>query len=190
MSNRNLKVKIFNRIHLEVSRFQMTLRKLFLKLRGCHIGKNVLLGNVSVQTPEQVVISDFCHIEDHVRLRVGGPWKQASIFIGDNTFVGHSTQINVGSKFAIGANCMIAPGCVFSDAQHGYKDLNVPMKNQKCDYSNIIVKDDVWLGSGVIVLSGVTIGQGVIIAAGAVVTSNVPDYEIWGGVPAKKIKTR
>lgn len=54
----------------------------------------------------------------------------------------------------------------------------------------IIVNDDVWVGAGCIIMGGVNIGRGAIIAAGAVVTKNVPECEIWGGVPAKKIKNR
>ena len=39
------------------------------------------------------------------------------------------------------------------------------------------------------ILKGVTIGEGAIISAGAVVNKDVPPYEIWGGVPARKIKS-
>lgn len=54
----------------------------------------------------------------------------------------------------------------------------------------IIIEDDVWVGYGATILSGVTIGQGAVIATGAVVTKNVPEYAIVGGVPAKVIKYR
>lgn len=40
-----------------------------------------------------------------------------------------------------------------------------------------------------IIMPGVTIGNNVIIGCGAVVTKNIPDNQIWGGVPAKHIKT-
>ncbi len=52
----------------------------------------------------------------------------------------------------------------------------------------INIEDDAWLGVGVIVLPGVTIGKGAIVAAGAVVTEDVPDLCVVGGVPAKVIK--
>lgn len=55
---------------------------------------------------------------------------------------------------------------------------------------DIVVEDDVWIGYRATILSGVHIGQGAIIAAGAVVTSDVPPYAIYGGVPAKLIKYR
>lgn len=55
---------------------------------------------------------------------------------------------------------------------------------------DIRIEDDVWVGNGCTLLGGITIGKGAIIAAGAVVTKDVPPCEIWGGVPAKKIKNR
>lgn len=44
------------------------------------------------------------------------------------------------------------------------------------------------IGANAIINYGVTIGKNCIIAAGAVVTKNVPDGEVWGGVPAKRIR--
>jgi maltose O-acetyltransferase len=58
------------------------------------------------------------------------------------------------------------------------------------DVEKVCIKDDVWIGSRVTIMPGVTVGVGAIIAAGAVVTHDVPDYTIVGGVPAKVIKSR
>jgi acetyltransferase-like isoleucine patch superfamily enzyme len=49
---------------------------------------------------------------------------------------------------------------------------------------------DVWVGDGVILMRGLTIGDAAIIAAGAVVTKDVPPYEVWAGVPARHIRDR
>lgn len=54
----------------------------------------------------------------------------------------------------------------------------------------VVIKNDVWIGSGAILLNGITIGDGAIVAAGAVVTKNVEPYSIVGGVPAKRIRQR
>ena len=56
--------------------------------------------------------------------------------------------------------------------------------------SDCEIGDDVWIGARVIILPGVTIGSHCIIGAGAVVTRDVPDYAIVGGVPAKVIRYR
>ncbi|MBN6039685.1 CatB-related O-acetyltransferase [Amycolatopsis sp. 195334CR] len=53
-----------------------------------------------------------------------------------------------------------------------------------------VVGHDVWFGNGVTVMPGVRIGHGAIVASGSVVTSDVPDYGIAGGNPAKVIRTR
>ena len=54
----------------------------------------------------------------------------------------------------------------------------------------VIIGDDVWLGRNVLVMPGVKIGKGSIVAAGAVVTKDVPEYKIVGGVPARILKDR
>ena len=58
------------------------------------------------------------------------------------------------------------------------------------DERDIVVGNDVWVGNGCTILGGVTIGDGAVIAAGAVVTKDVPPCEVWGGVPARKLKDR
>ena len=52
----------------------------------------------------------------------------------------------------------------------------------------VVIGSDVWIGGNVTILPGVTIGSNVVIAAGAVVTKDVPDNCIVGGVPAKLIR--
>lgn len=54
----------------------------------------------------------------------------------------------------------------------------------------IVIRDDVWVGAGAIILKGVTVGEGAIIAAGSVVTRDVDDYSVVGGIPARLLKMR
>lgn len=55
---------------------------------------------------------------------------------------------------------------------------------------NVIIGNDVWIGSRSTILAGVNIGNGAIIGSGSVVTKDVPPYAIVGGVPAKVIRYR
>ncbi len=64
------------------------------------------------------------------------------------------------------------------------------INEQPIEANNIVIENDVWLGTGVKILSGVTVGQGSVIAAGSVVNQNVPPYTIFGGTPAKQIGKR
>lgn len=69
-------------------------------------------------------------------------------------------------------------GMTFSDADYFTEMKPVTLGN------------DVWVGASALILGGVTVGHGAVIAAGAVVTKDVPDYAVVGGVPAKVIKYR
>jgi acetyltransferase-like isoleucine patch superfamily enzyme len=54
--------------------------------------------------------------------------------------------------------------------------------------ADVIIEEDVWIGSNVTILAGVTIGRGCTIAAQAVCNRDIPPYCIAGGIPAKVIK--
>ncbi|MGX7668112.1 CatB-related O-acetyltransferase [Flavobacterium pedocola] len=56
--------------------------------------------------------------------------------------------------------------------------------------SNIVIGNDVWIGMNAVIMPGVTIGNGVTVMAGAVVTKDIPDYAIVGGVPAALSKMK
>ena len=58
-------------------------------------------------------------------------------------------------------------------------------KNKK-----VVIGNDVWLGRNVVITNGSRIGNGVIAGAGAVITKDVPDYAVVGGVPARIIRFR
>lgn len=73
-------------------------------------------------------------------------------------------------------------GYVYEDKFEEYKYAN--------DKYSVVIENDVWIGHGAKIMDGVTIGNGAIIAAGAIVTKNVPEYAIVGGVPAKLIRYR
>lgn len=103
------------------------------------------------------------------------------------------------TKLYIGSYCSIAPGVQFllggehqlySISTYPFKVLSFGESREAGSKGNIVVKDDVWIGTNAIICSGVTIGQGAIIAAGAVVTKDVEPYAIVGGNPAKLIKYR
>jgi acetyltransferase-like isoleucine patch superfamily enzyme len=53
----------------------------------------------------------------------------------------------------------------------------------------IVIKKGAWIGVGATVLPGITVGENSIVAAGAVVSKDVPDNTIVGGIPAKFIKS-
>jgi acetyltransferase-like isoleucine patch superfamily enzyme len=102
-------------------------------------------------------------------------------------------------KLKIGSYCSISSGVQFllggehqidSISTYPFKVKRFGYKYEACSKGDIVVGDDVWIGTNAIICSGVQIGQGVIVAAGAVVTKAVPPYAVAGGNPAKVIKYR
>lgn len=55
---------------------------------------------------------------------------------------------------------------------------------------HVEIGEGAFIGTGTIISGEIKIGKGAIIGAGSVLTHSVPDYEIWAGNPARKIKTR
>lgn len=112
--------------------------------------------------------------------------------ISERTFIGDET-IFCGAKgtiISIGSDCDISSKVSFVTGTHEINNLNIAKAAGVGYGQDIIVEDGVWIGYGCTVLGGVTIGKGAIIAAGAVVTSNIPPFSIYGGIPAKFIKMR
>jgi acetyltransferase-like isoleucine patch superfamily enzyme len=123
--------------------------------------------------------------------------------LGDYSYT-HSSLLNSD----VGKFCSIAPNCIFGLAKHPTEKIvsTYPAfysKNNRgclCSFSHAdlfdeqpgktIIGNDVWVGSNCIIMAGVIIGNGAIIGAGSVVTKDVEDYAIVGGVPAKLIRYR
>lgn len=93
------------------------------------------------------------------------------------------------SSITIGNNGLMGPGVSIFSSNHG-TDPGTPMIEQPYREKDVMIGDNVWLGSHVVVLPGVRIGENTIIAAGAVVSKDIPANVIAGGVPAKIIKER
>lgn len=87
----------------------------------------------------------------------------------------------------IGDYVMIGPHTLIATVNHPIS----PMGRRKylSVAKPVTIGNDVWIGGNVTILPGVTIGNNVIVAAGAVVTKDVPDNSLVGGVPAKLIRT-
>ena len=93
----------------------------------------------------------------------------------------------------IKANCAIAEHLTIHTGNHariiGRLVSDITEKDKPKGYDHdVVIENDVWIGSNVTILAGVNIGRGSTVAAGAVVNKNVPPYCIVGGVPAKVIK--
>lgn len=108
-----------------------------------------------------------------------------NIEIGDDTIVGERATLDGRDKLRIGSHVDIASEVMFYNAEHDINDENFKAKTEP-----VIIEDYVFIGPRAIILPGVTVKKGAVVAAGAVVTKDVEEFKIVGGVPAKEIGER
>jgi acetyltransferase-like isoleucine patch superfamily enzyme len=110
---------------------------------------------------------------------------------GKNTTIGKNVFINFDCVFldlggiTIEDNVLIAPKVSLLSEGHPLS----PADRQSLVPGHIHIKKNAWIGAGAIILPGITIGENAVVAAGAVVSKDVPDNTIVGGVPAKIIRS-
>ena len=97
----------------------------------------------------------------------------------------------LGPQVELGAYAMLGPSVSIVGGDHVFDRAGVPIIFAgRPPMERTVIEADAWIGHGSILIAGVRIGRGAVVAAGAVVTRDVPPYEIHGGVPARKIRDR
>ena len=105
-----------------------------------------------------------------------------------DSFIGRNCVITAKEKVILKKGCLVAEMVVIRDQDHIVDVIDGENTREDFCTAPIEINENVWISSKATILKGVTIGKYSVIAASAVVTKNVPPYEVWGGVPAKFIK--
>lgn len=119
-------------------------------------------------------------------LHMGAVFYDAkNITIGRDTIIGENAVLDGRDKLIIGDHVDITSEVMIYNAEH---DINDP--EFRAVTACVEIGDYVFIGPRAIILPGVKIGRGAVVGAGAVVTHDVPEFAIVGGVPAKVIGER
>ena len=134
---------------------------------------------------EGVKVWHFCHV---MPLAIVG----AQSSLGQNTFV--ASEVKIGARAKIQNNVslyqgveleddvFLGPSCVFTNVRNPRGAVN-----RQHAFEPTLVKQGASVGANATIRCGVTLGRYSFIAAGAVVTSDVPDYALVAGVPARQV---
>lgn len=112
-------------------------------------------------------------------------FNPSNISVGHDTIIGDRCFLDGRAPLTIGNHVGIASQVLIYNDEH---DINSP--NYGNSFGPVTIEDYVFIGPRAIILPNTKIGKGAVVAAGAVVTKDIPEFEIWGGVPAKKISDR
>ena len=150
----------------------------------------------------------LCFVCPGVKFEIG---KQATVTLGRWSWLGHGCkvrahegEVSIGAKsvlgqectisafqhVAIGRECIIADRVMLIDFDHGMVEVERPIRLQGIYKRDVDVGHNVWIGYGACILRGVNVGDNSVIGTSAVVTADVPDNAVVGGIPAKLIRMR
>ncbi len=159
------------------------------ELKSC--GKNVIIGKtVRIRYPELVEIADNVIIDDFTYI-------STSLKLHSNVHISSGCKI-IGGKNAHVEMCefsTLAPNVVLSAGTDDYlSGIATPMVPQeyKGDFKigKIILKKHCIVGSGSVVLPDVIFEEGACLGALSLANKSLPEYALFAGIPAKKIKSR
>lgn len=136
-------------------------RKFFFVLSGVRIGKGSKI---------------------HIGARF---FKPSGVTIGQGTVIGDHAFLDGRAALIIGSRVDIASQVLIYNSEH-----DIEAGDFRARELPVSIGDFCFVGPRAIILPGVRIGKGAVVAAGAVVTEDVGDFEIVGGVPAKVIGKR
>jgi acetyltransferase-like isoleucine patch superfamily enzyme len=122
-----------------------------------------------------------------VQIAFGTIFSTCAASIGDNVYVGSHCvigDVDIGSDVLLGSSVHLLSG----RAQHGTSDPLTPIRLQARHFARIQIGADTWIGNQATIMAN--IGKKCIIGAGSVVVSDIPDYSVAVGNPARVIRTR
>ena len=151
--------------------------------RNIYIGKKTkIVGGRNIEICDNVQIRPDCFISCN---------DGAKLKICENTDIGTRSRIISGKNIIIEKDVLTGPNVFISDQDHRYDMIGIPISKQGVvikDGNGILIKEGSWIGTNSVIIGNITIGKGSVVAANSVVTKDVPDYAVVGGVPAKIIK--
>ena len=168
---------------------------LWLRPRFGGIGlSTVMYSPRTLFNPNRVRIGAHCLVEAqstfYAITQFGGQSFEPSITIGDRAYINHSFNITAANRVVIGNDVLIAFNVAIFDNNHGFTNVDMPIKQQPLRVypRGVEICDGAWIGANVFICGNVRIGRNAVVGANSVVKNDVPDHAIVAGNPARLLK--
>ncbi len=143
---------------------------------------NVPFGRLTIGKKANVFVDEKTTMRSGAVINV---FDNGQVNIGKNVLLNDRCEIYCSCRIVIGNDTVISNNCVIRDSDiHKLMNENIDRPNSK----EVVIGNNVWIGTNSIILKGVTIGDGAVIGAGSVVTKDVPANCLVAGNPAKVIR--
>jgi galactoside O-acetyltransferase len=157
--------------------------------RFAAVGEGVqVFEHALVLSPETITVGDGARVDDYCRLE-GGTRLDLGAYVHVSSFVsifGGGTCL-VGDLVGLAGGGRVITG---SDQWDAAMSAAAPDQWRHVERSRNVLDHLSFLATNATMLPGVSLGMGAILAAGAVATKDIPAWEVWGGVPARRIGPR
>ena len=134
----------------------------------------------------RLVLGRWSWLGDDTKVRV----HEGVVEIGAKSVLGQECTLTCFRRIKIGRECIIADKVMMLDFDHGVVDVERPIREQGIYKRPVEVGHNCWIGYGACILRGVRVGENCVIGTNSVVTKDVPDNAVVGGVPAKVLRVR
>ncbi len=134
----------------------------------------------------RLVLGRWSWLGDGCKVRV----HEGETSIGAKTVLGQECTLSCYQRIEIGRECIVADRVMMLDFDHGVVDVERPIRLQGIYKRDVRVGHNVWIGYGACILRGVSIGNNAVVGTNSVVTRDVPENAVVGGVPARTLRMR
>lgn len=115
-------------------------------------------------------------------------WGLENLSVGDDVYIAPGVTVICPEQVVIGDGVMLSPGVVVDSGNHLWREGRY--QRHESELRPISIGAGTWIAANATVVAGATIGTGVLVAANSVVTNDVPDGAVVGGVPARVLRHR
>ena len=149
-----------------------------------------------IEPPVRLTGERWIEVGDHVFIG-SGSWLQVlgapdgvAIRIGSGTSIVGGCTLSAALSIRLGERVLLARNVYIADHMHRYDDVGIPVLDQGITRIGAVeIGDGAWLGQNVVIGPNVRVGTGSVIGANSVVLSDVPDYSVAVGAPAKIVSS-